>query len=201
MHYKGSCQKCGINRRIPRSILYGSSNRQGLGVKDLLLLQGIHRLVDYWVHIGRFSADYQNRISWKTVERTAAILSAANKRFVSKWVSEECGVSTTLTKWNHRYINGCPFCLSPNENTEHVLCCPHESANRIWCEQLSSLDTKLRKLHTQPNLHKLIISRLRTWHDNNTEEVTFTVERDIATAIAHQTVIGWRAFFRRYYFR
>jgi hypothetical protein len=153
----------------------------------------IQRLVDYWVHIGRFPADYQNRISWKSVENTSAILSSAKRRFVSKWVSEECGVSTTLTKWNHRYINGCPFCLSPNENTEHVLCCPQESASRIWCEQLSSLDKHLRKLRTHPNLHQLIISRLSTWHDK-VDDVNFMVERDIALAIAHQQVIGWKAF-------
>ena len=38
------------NRRIPRSILYGSSSRQGLGVKDLHLLQGIHHINDIVDH-------------------------------------------------------------------------------------------------------------------------------------------------------
>mmetsp|Transcript_13025 Transcript_13025/g.15888 ORF Transcript_13025/g.15888 Transcript_13025/m.15888 type:complete len:118 (+) Transcript_13025:156-509(+) len=42
--------KCGINRQIPRSILYGSSSRQGLGVKDLHLLQGIHHITDIVDH-------------------------------------------------------------------------------------------------------------------------------------------------------
>ena len=50
------------------------------------------RLVDYWVHIGRFPAAYQHRISWKTVERTAAILSAAKKPLLlASGFSEECG--------------------------------------------------------------------------------------------------------------
>mmetsp|Transcript_20027 Transcript_20027/g.23189 ORF Transcript_20027/g.23189 Transcript_20027/m.23189 type:complete len:103 (+) Transcript_20027:385-693(+) len=43
--------KCGINRQIPRSILYGSSSRQGLGVKDLHLLQGIHHVTDIVDHL------------------------------------------------------------------------------------------------------------------------------------------------------
>ena len=43
--------KCGINRRIPRSILYGSPSRQGLGVKDLHLLQGIHHVTDIVDHL------------------------------------------------------------------------------------------------------------------------------------------------------
>ena len=42
--------KCGINRRIPRSILYGSTSRQGFGVKDLHLLQGIHHITDIVDH-------------------------------------------------------------------------------------------------------------------------------------------------------
>jgi len=42
--------KCGINRRIPRCILYESPSRQGLGVKDLHLLQGIHHITDIIDH-------------------------------------------------------------------------------------------------------------------------------------------------------
>jgi len=51
----------------------------------------------------------------------------------------------------------------------------------------------LLQLHTDPNLHKLIISRIRTCHDN-TDPETFTVGISITRAIAHQNVIGWKAF-------
>jgi len=60
------------------------------------------RLVGYWGRIGHFSARYQEQISWKAVDKTSSHLSSA-KIFVSKWVSEECGVRTSLRNWEHRY--------------------------------------------------------------------------------------------------
>jgi len=54
----------------------------------------------YWIQHKRFSFDAQLAIDWDTCATGMQALQPARRRWIAKHASSNCGVGTTLVKWN-----------------------------------------------------------------------------------------------------
>ena len=122
-------------------------------ISDLLYENLSRNILDqWWLTKGRYHINDIPTIHWEVCKQGAANHSKSDQRFASKWTSGFLATGSKMRQWNFRAGDACPFCLHPQETTQHVLHCPHPQSILPWNENLSIFLQKLQKLDTDPEL-------------------------------------------------
>jgi len=69
----------------------------------------------YWIRHKRFSFDARFAIDWDTCAAGMQALQPARRRWIAKGASSNCGVGTTLIKWQYQDNDRCPRCRVPED--------------------------------------------------------------------------------------
>ena len=130
-----------------------------------------NRLLAWWCNRdesskNRFPPSHLRLIDWDVIGRICKRLSSTHRmrKFIPKWVTGEVPVGVTLTKRKERIINRCPRCDHYQETTLHVIRCKNSKSAAKWREQLSSLETWMKKQQTDPSLRTTLLDTLREWY-------------------------------------
>ena len=122
-----------------------------------------NKVLKYWIERGRVTENNLQYIDFDTIAQASNSMNLSQKRFVTKWTSECIATGKNMKRWNFRYDGSCPFCLTSNENTAHILQCKHKESLTIWDEALISVFHQLFKLDTCPILITALRENLHAW--------------------------------------
>ena len=95
-------------------------------------------------------------------------------------------------KWQFQDHDECPLC-NQSETPEHVLLCQDPRAITTWSTALKKLETWMTARRTNPELQRIVLTRLREWHDQRPLSSP-PILCDFKPAIASQDFIGWYPF-------
>ena len=118
---------------------------------------------EWWITKGCYRLSDVPTIHWDLCWQAISNLPPGKTRFASKWYSGYMGAGSKMKQWKVRAGDNCPFCMHPNEDTTHMLQCPHPNALEIWDIQLNSFVDKLEKYGTCLNLLTAIHTDLDQW--------------------------------------
>ena len=142
---------------------------------------------EYWMK--RFNTSTLDEIDWDTVKR-----STSTDQGINKWLTKHmAGFSATgrvmkrRKEWDH---DRCPRCDTPNEDRVHVIKCKHPTTVSLWKKSLENLQEEMEILKTDPEIIKVIITRLNEWWWDRREMLLF-VKPEIEDALRSQKKIGW----------
>ena len=149
----------------------------------------------YWIdEKKRYTRADISSIDWDAQYKALKAIRGTRQRTLSKWCSGWIATGKNMKRWDLRYRGNCPFCGVQDEDTKHVLMCPHQKATSNWSSKLSDFDKKLTKYRTSYYLRKAIILELRAWR-NNTEAPSLNFsDQSLKPAILKQRRLGWRLF-------
>ena len=163
--------------------------------KQLLSYLGSHQIVPYWER--RFSWDqaWGNRINWKMLGHTHALVKRSRRIWVVKSTTGVCGVGKMMVLWRFSTDSTCPRCSLPEEDMTHVLRCPQVEATHAWTSKLKSFQTWLAQNYTSPTVVLAICDRLNTWRAG----LPFTplspnLTSTFQEVILAQDTMGWESF-------
>ena len=120
----------------------------------------------YWQKKMTIPSSYSPTIAWDAISSAFTSLSSTKQTEVIKWNSEFCGTGKNLRQWKEQQHSACPTCGVENENTHHILTCPHPTATAQWKQSVRSLENWLIQQSTHPDVTRIIIENLHSWHDN-----------------------------------
>ena len=152
------------------------------------------RIREFWKKKGKFTPYTERFIDWEHVHKSHRRVTPAFHQFLSKWITGFCGVGAMMKIWKFQTHSKCPRCQMDNENTSHVLQCPHPSAHSLWKEEMKSLDQWMKNNQLHPELRECIVTNLQSWHDGSPYPAKRYTNQILQRAITKQDLIGWRAF-------
>jgi hypothetical protein len=148
--------------------------------------------INYWIRRNRIPHEAAHLVDWKSNGKAFKAMKLGKRRRVSKHACRNCGVGTTLVKWNLQDDDACPRC-GQSETTEHVIRCPQ--ATLQWDKELDTLEEKLTSLETDPEILECIISALKAWHAGRAQVQLTTAQNPLLLqAYQEQHSIGWFPF-------
>jgi hypothetical protein len=158
------------------------------------------KIINYWEEKGRLNSTTKTLVNWESIGKGMKGMISTRRRFVSKWCSHQLGTGKNLVKWKYRPHGNCPFCLQPDEDTEHILLCTHSESITEWYKQLDIFLTTLTSIGTCPILLVTIRYDLIAWKLNNNKQASLdllnTYQRSVIT---EQRLIGWKQFLEGLY--
>jgi hypothetical protein len=111
-----------------------------------------------------------------------------------------CGTGTKLKLYKYQTHSKCPRCETDNEDTDHVLQCPHPDAKHSWDEAITKLEVWMTENKGHPELVELICLGLNSWHKNDRVPLTYGIlEPHLKTAWSQQRQLGWKSFIEGYW--
>ena len=153
------------------------------------------KLDKYWIHKNRYKTTNVQSIDWNALSKSSQLMPTSRRNFISKWCSSTIGVGTTIQKWKHRPFSFCPYCEHGNENTEHVLLCPHQDSSQLWAQNCIKFISALAKIDTCSYAVLAIQRCLLQWRLK--KDVTIydhLYPPDLRQVLYAQHKLGWRAF-------
>ena len=120
--------------------------------------------------------------------------SLGRRRWMSKFVTNNCAVGITMVQRKQRTSDECPRCAQLGEDNFHVLKCQSEEATDTWTQCMIDLIRYMRKLKTNEKVIEAITTNLYSWR--NDLEYPSSIDYDIylQQAIIEQNRIGWNNF-------
>jgi len=115
-------------------------------------------------------------------------LPKAKQHWVSKLAAKFLPYGKNMKWWKLREQAKCPRCTCPEEDKEHFLRCPAESAVAQWNKALKELDNWLAATKTHLQIRREILTGLQQWHDDQPEQHPTNAR---STAYKIQEAIGW----------
>ena len=155
------------------------------------------RLRDYWAKRGRFRVNFAEQwIDWDVVKAVMKESSTPMRRFITKWVSHQCAVGKVMRRRQARESGDCPRCGSPDEDTLHVIRCPHTSSRKQWKKSCKQLKRWLRQKQTHPTLARVLYKILRKFGTDDKDDTYVPTGYDdtIQSCINAQSHLGWTSF-------
>ena len=150
----------------------------------------------WWIEKGRFNSKTWDLVDWDVIEGTMAYASFHRKRFITKWVTNMHPTNVRQHKIKMQETELCGRCHSHAETLKHVVQCRNTKNEKLWKTNITMLDTKLRKLGTDPDIIRAFVLIMIRWHN-----VALTpdycprhVKATIKTAVQLQHEIGWDEF-------
>lgn len=150
--------------------------------------------IDYWIQHHRISPQTIPLIDWKITGIAHRELPGGKQRWITKHASENCGIGTTLVKWNIQTEATCSLCQLSDEYSQHVLHYPSEVQQQFRASQHGHLKQWMLSKHTHPDIISVVISSLNAWSSNLSIPVPQHVQANVLTAFIEQTTIGWYNF-------
>ena len=152
------------------------------------------KLLDYWIDKGRFPRTAISTIDWESQEKAMTLAPLSTRRFITKWSSSWIGTGKNMKRWAIRPHGYCPFCKAENEDTEHILQCIQDDAQKISQDALWTWTESMIKIGTCPRVVRAMRNEISAWRDN-TEQPDITQMNDVLQrAILSQRTIGWKSF-------
>ena len=158
---------------------------------------GRDRLLDFWEKQGRFKAKFAEQwIHWDIVTMVMKESSTRMRRFISKWVSRQTAVGKIMLRRDARACGHCPRCGAPNEDTLHVLRCPHPTSREQWRKGCKTLRKWMRSAHTHPRITRAVYHVLRRFGSRPDFDtyVPTEYEEPIQLCLNAQSHLGWTGF-------
>ncbi len=129
-------------------------------------------LLHHWVAKQRIDALTAPIIDWEMAGMATWALPRAQQKWVSKLSAKFLSYGTNMTRWKLGMQAKCPHCTCSQEDKEHIIWCPAESAVQVWNKSLEQLDNWMMATKMHPQLHQDIITRLRQWHENQPPDIS-----------------------------
>ena len=164
--------------------------------KSLMSAVAGHRVKLWWIKKKRFRAVDQRFIDWDCMAKCMSSCGYRYHRFIPKWVTGQIAVGKVMAMRKARAHNHCPRCLSPHEDTSHVLHCQNEDAIRTWEKALDDIKEWCLKVDTHPSIIKILFPLLIGWQ-SCTYSNKYTSQRwdcDVRSAFLSQARLGWDSF-------
>jgi hypothetical protein len=86
-----------------------------------------------------------------------------------------CGTGIKLKLYKYQSHSKCPRCEIDNEDTDHVVRCPHPDAKHIWETAISNLETWMLQNKGHHELMELICLCLNSWHKDDRLPLTYGI--------------------------
>jgi hypothetical protein len=86
----------------------------------------------------------------------------SRRRWITKHVSNKCGVNVSLLRWNQKESTKCPRC-GEEETNIYVWKCQQPEAVNIWENEIESLRKWLSSMDTETSIIESICSELLQW--------------------------------------
>ena len=109
--------------------------------------------------------------------------------WLTKHIADKAGTGTTMVKYKKQFQVTCPLCPG-GENSTHVWLCQSSSTQQKWSDVLSQLQLWLETQDTNPNLAKLLIAELNSWHMQQAPPLS-----PYKQLAQQQLLLGWQSFF------
>jgi hypothetical protein len=145
----------------------------------------------WWVRHGFVSQDNAARVDWDATSDLMAALTPAERRWITKTASHNCGIGTTLVQWKYQDDPQCPRC-GQREDSAHVVRCTGHEANVPWEQSMQDLKAYLEASKTSPSIAVAIPECIQLWR-NQQPIVPATFPPDIRSTVAEQHSIGWQS--------
>jgi exonuclease III len=175
-------------------IMYKNLPIQHKTIDRLYFLLSSEKIMQYWKDKGRITETSYNLIHWDAIGKAMKSMTQTQRRFNTKWASNNMGTGNKMVQWRYRHKGNCPYCMAPNEDVTHLLECTDTQAVRLWNESLWDYITGLHKLHTSIKAIVAIMKELQSWRENLPLPDIDSLDRSLRAAITNQRLIGWRQF-------
>ena len=153
------------------------------------------KTVNWWVKHGRISDRSIMYIDWNVVGDAMSRLLPRKRRWVSKHMTENCGIGTTLVKWNILKDAKCPRCNQEDETAMHVFRCNHLSNLQNKEDAKCKLEKVLKEAGTEPEVCRVMVDSIYRWLKGETLRNCDSNKGEIIEAFREQSVIGWGNLF------
>jgi hypothetical protein len=104
-----------------------------------------------------------NEISWGTVGAATSTFPPTFQDWITRHISDFNGCNRYLSRWTPNLKNKCHCCKQPNEDTSHVIRCPHPIRKQLYLEGAATLKAWMEQNHTPTDItllyHKYISNR------------------------------------------
>jgi hypothetical protein len=100
-----------------------------------------------------------------------------------------------LQIYKHQKHSKCQCFMMDNEDTVHILQCPHHDATNLWNQSIAQLEQWMINNQGHPKLIELIVLGLQSWHSSLVLPLEYDIlEPFLQIAYRKQRCIGWRSF-------
>jgi hypothetical protein len=175
-------------------IMYKNTQIQHKTIDTLYFHLSSEKIMTYWQNKGRITERTRETINWESIGRVMKSLSLTQRRFITKWASNNMGTGNKMIQWNYRHKGNCPYCMAENEDVNHLLNCNDAQSIRLWNETLWDYITRLHKVHTCTKAIIAIMKELQSWREHLPLPNLTNLPATLRTAIINQREIGWREF-------
>jgi hypothetical protein len=175
-------------------IMYKHSQIQHKTINNLYFHISADKLIEYWKSKLRVTDSTQKLIHWTALGNAMNSLDITQRRFITKWASNNMGTGHKMIQWKYRHKGNCPYCMEPNEDVPHMLQCSDTKAIRLWNESLWDYITSLHKIHTCPRAIIAIMKELQAWREQLPFPNIDNLSPALHTVISNQRYIGWKQF-------
>jgi hypothetical protein len=175
-------------------IMYKNTQIQHKTIDMLYFHLSSEKMMDYWHKKGRITTEANEHIGWESISRAMKSMTLTQRRFVTKWASNNMGTGHKMVQWNYRHKGNCPYCLAENEDVDHILTYKDSQSIRLWNETLWDYITRLHKLHTCNKAIIAIMKELQAWREDLPLPNHDNLSDSLGTAIRKQRQIGWKQF-------
>ena len=185
------------NEYGPVSFQDGSSTKISSHLKKTLYSKLTEKPTrEYWIKKMKIPPTAAPSTDWKSLSTAFQSLPTPRKTEIVKWNSEFCGTGKNLHRWQEQSHSNCPTCGAPNEDTTHILQCPHPTAKQQWENSLNSLNNWLNRSSTHPDIAHIIIENLRAWQSHRPSVLYNGSLPHLSDAQQSQSSIGWETVLR-----
>lgn len=161
--------------------------------KTLTSLIHTNSIREYWKKKHKFSGYTESFIDWEATKRSRRNVSKSRQRWMSKWMAGFCGVGIMLVRYSHQKHSRCPRCNQPNEDTAHIIQCPHPEAVQLWQQEVIKLHHWMIQNSGHTELCAIIRDSLLEWRRTSRGFQGTSQDALLHTAIKRQKNIGWRS--------
>ena len=151
---------------------------------------------EYWLRKLRIPDVYNTSIAWDEIASAFSSLPTSKQIETVKWTSDFCGTGKNLQRWKEQSHSACPTCGQDQEDTHHILTCPHPQPTQQWHSSLQNLKRSLSRLSTAPDIINLILENLMAWRQSRPPPHYDGPQPFLQETQLHQTEIGWHSFVR-----
>ena len=148
----------------------------------------------YWISKRLLSVETAKMVYYEAIGRASALSRLSMKIFISKWASGHIGTGKVVQRNQYRLDGSCPFCLAPNEDTDHILDCQHEEAQGLWKKHLLTFVFTLHKYKFPVTFIIAIKRELSAWRLRRVPPLLSTYPEPTRSMISDQRLIGWNQF-------
>ena len=116
----------------------------------------------WWVRHGLLDHSAKDEVDWEATSAMMHQALPAERRYLTKAASHNCGIGVTQVKWKFQQDAKCPRC-GAHEDAKHVLRCHGDQADDTWSTNISKLKEYLIETDTSPELQSGLIRGLEQW--------------------------------------